>query len=108
MAAYPSTAGAARQRTAAKVSHYGLYVCMIAMPLSGYLGSSFTKYPIRYFGHALPRWGWDSPQLKDLMSGIHFVTACIFAALIALHVAAAIKHRYLDRDGVFERMFPIL
>jgi cytochrome b561 len=35
------------------------------------------------------------------------VTACIFIVLIVLHVSAAFKHRYFDRDGVFERMFPL-
>ena len=95
------------QRLAAKISHYGLYVCLIVQPLSGYLGSSFTKYPIRYFGHTLPHWGWEAPALKELMSQVHFVTACIFVTLIALHVTAALKHRFVDRDGIFERMFPL-
>jgi len=95
------------QRAAAKASHYGLYVCMLVMPLSGYLGSSFTKYPIKYFGLTLPHWGWDAPHLKDLTSEIHLVTVCVFITLIALHVAAALKHRFVDRDGVFERMFPL-
>jgi len=104
--ALPSTM-AAWQRIGAKISHYALYACMIVMPVSGYLGSSFTKYPIKYFGHTLPHWGWDSPALKELMSQIHFVTACIFVTLIVLHIAAALKHRFVDRDGVFERMFPL-
>lgn len=42
------------QRIAAKVSHITLYLCMLIMPISGYLGSSFTKYPIKYFGSTLP------------------------------------------------------
>jgi cytochrome b561 len=95
------------QRMAAKLSHYALYACMIVLPLSGYLGSSFTKYPIKYFGYTLPHWGWDAPGLKELMSQVHFTTACIFITLIVLHVSAALKHRYFDRDGVFERMFPV-
>jgi cytochrome b561 len=93
------------QRIAAKVSHAGLYVCMIVMPVSGYLGSSFTKYPIKYFGYTLPHWGWDAPPLKELMSQVHYATAIVFMALIALHVAAALKHLALDRDGVFQRMW---
>jgi cytochrome b561 len=95
------------QRAAARVSHYALYVCMLVMPLSGYLGSSFTKYPIKYFGLTLPHWGWDAPHLKELTSQVHLVTVCVFIALIVLHVAAALKHRFVDRDGVFERMFPL-
>src|SRR5581483_5223602 len=47
------------QRLAAKVSHRALYACMLVMPLAGYLGSSFTKYPIKYFGSTLPHWGFE-------------------------------------------------
>ena len=95
------------QRRAAQVSHYAMYACMIVLPLSGYLGSSFTKYPIKYFGYTLPHWGWDAPALKELCSQVHFVTATLFIVLILLHVSAALKHRFVDRDGVFERMFPL-
>jgi cytochrome b561 len=94
------------QRTAARCSHAALYLCMIIMPLSGYLGSSFTKYPIKYFGYTLPHWGWESPMLKELMSQVHNVTAMLFVALIIIHVAAALKHLLIARDGVFNRMWP--
>jgi cytochrome b561 len=95
------------QRTAAKISHYGLYTCLLLLPLSGYLGSSFTKYPILYFGMRLPHWGWDAPVLKEICSQVHFLAACVLIALIALHVCAALKHLFVDKDGVFERMFPL-
>lgn len=93
------------ERVAAKANHVLLYVCMIVMPLSGYLGSSFTKYPIIYFGIKLPHWGWDSPVLKDLMSTIHLTTVVIFITLIAIHVAAAIKHSFDGSEGVLRRMW---
>src|SRR4030095_6396315 len=70
------------QRVAARTSHILLYACMIVMPLSGYLGSSFTKFPIIYWGMRLPHWGWESPALKELMSQIHFTTVVIFITLI--------------------------
>lgn len=95
------------QRGAAKASHVLLYVCMIVMPLSGYLGSSFTKYPIKYFGYTLPHWGWEAPALKELMSQVHFVTVIVFITLIAIHVSGALKHLLIDRDGVFQRMWRI-
>jgi len=94
------------QRTAAHVSHWLLYACLILQPLWGYLGSTFTKYPIKYFGMTLPRWGWDAPALKDLFSTLHFATVWVLMAVIALHVAAALKHLLIDRDEVFYRMWP--
>jgi cytochrome b561 len=93
------------ERIAAKANHALLYVCMIVMPVSGYLGSSFTKYPILYFGIPLPQWGGDSPALKELCSQVHFITVSIFIALIAIHIAAAVKHWLVDRDGVARRMW---
>ena len=92
------------QRVAAAASHHLMYLCMVVMPVSGYLGSSFTKYPIVYFGNKLPHWGWDAPVLKDLCSTVHLTTVVVLIALIAVHIAAALKHRVVARDGVFERM----
>jgi cytochrome b561 len=93
------------ERIAATANHWLLYACMIVMPVSGYLGSSFTKYPILFFGIKLPQWGWDSPALKDLCSEVHYATMAVFIALIALHVAAAGKHAFVNRDGIVKRMW---
>jgi cytochrome b561 len=95
--------GFAWQRGAALAVHRLLYVCMMVMPLTGFLGSSFTRYPIRYFGFVLPTPHIDWPAGKELMSDVHFATACLLAALVAVHVAAALWH-WLQRDGVAERM----
>jgi cytochrome b561 len=94
------------QLRAAGISHWLLYACMITMPLAGYLGSTFSGYPIRYFGLALPAWGWKDDMLKDFFSTVHLVAAIVFIALIKLHILAALKHLWIDRDGVFHRMLP--
>jgi len=91
------------QRTAARTTHRLLYICMALMPLSGFLGSSFTPYPIRYFGLVLPTPHIDWPAGKQLMSNLHYATACLFVALIAVHVGAALWH-WRQRDGVAARM----
>ena len=92
------------QQLASKVSHFALYACMIIMPLSGYLGSSFTRFPIKYWGMTLPNWGWDSPAYKEFCSNVHQITVILFMTLIAIHVAAAIKHM-IAKDGVIQRMW---
>lgn len=94
------------QALAARVNHRLLYACLLLLPLSGYLGSSFSGYPIKYFGITLPSWGWASPALKEFFSTLHFATVLLLMALIALHVAAALKHLLVNRDGVFARMWP--
>ncbi|HUR90395.1 MAG TPA: cytochrome b/b6 domain-containing protein [Ramlibacter sp.] len=91
------------QRAAARTTHRLLYVCMAVMPLTGFLGSSFTRYPIRYFGAVVPTPHLDWPAAKQLMADVHYATACLFVALVALHVAAALWHGW-QRDGVMARM----
>jgi cytochrome b561 len=96
-------AGPAWRRAAARLTHRLLYACMLVMPVSGVLGSSFTRYPIRFFGIVLPTPHADWPAAKQLMSDIHDATACVFVALVALHVAAAVWH-WWQRDGVTARI----
>ncbi len=94
------------QQRAARLGHRGLYACMLAMPLSGYVASNFSKHGVKFFGRALPPWGPDSPAVYALFNGAHGVTAWLFTALIAGHVAVAVKHALVDHDGVFSRIWP--
>lgn len=91
------------QSIAARCNHALLYGCMVAMPLTGYLGSTFTRYPVRYFGLVLPSWNRDWPAAKELMSQLHLALSILFVLLIAVHVAAALWHAWRG-DGVVERM----
>ena len=93
------------QARAARLSHALLYVALILQPVVGYLGSSFTRYPIKYFGLRVPSLGWDAPALKQLCSNVHFALACLITTLVALHIAAALRH-LLAQDGIFQSMWP--
>jgi cytochrome b561 len=92
------------QARLARFNHALLYAALFTMPLAGYLGSVFSGYPVKYFGMTLPAWGWKDSVLKDLCSTIHFVTSWVLASAVALHVAGALKHALLDRDGLLARM----
>lgn len=92
------------QRTAAAVSHAGLYACMVLLPLSGYLGSSFSGYPVRLFGAALPQWSAAWPAAKDLMSALHQCAAWLLVLLVVVHITAALVHA-LRGDGIIRRMW---
>jgi cytochrome b561 len=96
------------QQRAALWAHRALYACMVAMPVSGYVASNFSKHGVRFFGVLLKPWGPDVPAVYGLFNGVHVVTAFLFVALIALHVGAALKHAWVDRDGVFSRIWPRL
>lgn len=94
------------QKLSAKACHYGLYICLLVMPLSGYMGSSFTRFPIRFFGVVLPNfWGWESPELKALCSLVHLSTVIVFMALVAVHAGAAFMHLLVCRDQVFRQIW---
>jgi cytochrome b561 len=92
-------------KLAAVGSHYALYALMIAMPLLGWGMLSAAAYPVVVFG------GWHLPailpqsdSLHTLLWDAHFYLAFAFFALILLHVAAALFHALVRRDGVFETM----
>ncbi|SAK69462.1 cytochrome B561 [Caballeronia hypogeia] len=94
------------QRAAASITQALLYVGMIGMPLTGYLGSSFNKFGTKFWGIALPQWGWDDKHLRGIFFGIHEYLAWIMAAFVILHVLGAMKHQLIDRDGLLRRMWP--
>jgi cytochrome b561 len=91
------------QAWAAKGNHALLYAMMFAMPLSGYLGSVFSGYPILWFGWTLPSWGRADPAIKDLMSVVHLASSWVLLVSFSLHVAGTIKHS-LAGDRVMARM----
>jgi len=91
---------------AAGWSHKLLYVFMLTQALSGYLGSSFGRFGVKFFGIPLPQWAWESKAVQSFFGTIHGVVAVTLLVLVALHVAAALKHLLVNRDQVFQRMWP--
>ncbi|OAJ51687.1 cytochrome b [Paraburkholderia ginsengiterrae] len=97
------------QRAAAHLVHLLLYVLMIAIPASGYLYSSAANIPVVYLGLIpLPRLIAPDPHLKELLKAVHIALNYTLLVLVALHVAGALKHQWLDRDGLLSRMLPFL
>lgn len=95
------------ERIAAHANHALLYVCMVGMPLTGYVASNFSKFGIKYFGLVmLPPWGLDDKRVYAAFNAAHKVVALVFVALIVLHAAAALKHALVERDGILRRMWP--
>jgi cytochrome b561 len=92
------------QQTAAKLNHGLMYVFMLALPLSGFLGSSFSQYPVKFFGMPLPRLWEPVPEVKSVLSEVHEFTAFALLALLALHLLAVCWHVAVRRDGLLQRM----
>ena len=92
------------QAWSALANHRFLYALLIAMALAGYLGSSFSGYPVRFFGIVLPSWAAKNDAMKDLMSNVHLACAWLLAVAVSLHLLAVAKHALVDHDGVLARM----
>ena len=92
------------QKTLAQWNHRLLYACMLIMPLSGFLGSSFTPYPIKFFGTPLPRFWGPMPEMKEFLAVVHASTALGIVGIVVIHIAAALAHAY-QKDGVAQRMW---
>jgi cytochrome b561 len=88
----------------AHFNHALIYVALFAQPLAGYLGSVYSGYPVKVFGVTLPAWGQSDPALKQFFGAAHLVVSWVLAGAIGLHVAAALKHAFVDRDGLLSRM----
>ncbi|WP_140627341.1 cytochrome b [Methylibium rhizosphaerae] len=95
------------QRNAHHGTHLLLYLFFFAVPLSGWAYSSAAGFPIVWFG-MLPLPDFVSPDkaLAEVLKLAHHYTAYGLAALVVLHVAAALKHQFVDRDGLLLRMWP--
>ena len=95
-------------KLAAHLSHYALYALMIGMPLIGWAMLSAGAYPVvLYGGIRLPAILPQSNALHALLWNAHFYLAFAFFALVLLHLAAALFHALVRRDGVFESMAPV-
>ena len=94
------------QRLAHHGTHAVLYLLFFAVPLLGWAYSSAAGFPVVLFGVLpLPDWVPVSPDLADVLKPLHRLAAYALAALVLLHVAAALKHALIDRDGLLRRMF---
>jgi cytochrome b561 len=104
--AYPATMPR-WQQGAARGLHGLLYVLIFAVPLSGYFYSLASGVPVVYLGLVeLPVLIDASPTLKPVLKAVHFWLNMLLAASVAIHVGAALKHQFVDRDGTMRRILP--
>jgi cytochrome b561 len=97
------------QRVAAAASHVSLYVLTLAIPLSGWLFSSASGFQVVYLGKfPLPDLVEKNKMLAEQLQFTHHLLNYLMAAVVLLHVAAALKHHWIDRDDVLKRMLPSL
>jgi cytochrome b561 len=97
------------QRMAAAASHLLLYLLVIVIPLSGWAMSSALGVPTVYLGLLqLPDLVAKDKALGEQLKLLHQSLNWTLAALVAVHVAAALRHHVVDRDDVLHRMLPFV
>ncbi|RZL36382.1 MAG: cytochrome b [Rubrivivax sp.] len=93
------------QARAAHWTHNLLYITFFAVPLLGWAYSSAAGFPIVWFGILpLPDFVPKDKALADTLKELHGLAAYGLALLVLAHVAGALKHRFIDRDGLMARM----
>ena len=103
-----------QERVAAHFGHFALYAALLVMPVSGWVMISASDKPSVLFGYtAFPLIPWLSElpldqkkATSEIFKGIHEFTANVLLLLIVVHVAAALRHAFILRDGIMSRMLP--
>ncbi|HEY3180223.1 MAG TPA: cytochrome b [Casimicrobiaceae bacterium] len=97
------------QRRSAATVHALLYILLLVIPISGWVYSSATGVQVVYLGLIpLPDLVMKDKALADVLRTTHVTLNFALFALLCVHVAAALKHHFSDRDAVLSRMLPIL
>lgn len=93
------------QRSAARFTHWGLYAGLIVQPIAGWIATSAYRAPILFFWlfELPPIWKEDRP-FSEAMFVVHRSLGIFIAVLITIHIAAALYHHFVLKDGVLKRM----
>lgn len=95
------------QHAAAHAAHGLLYILIFAVPLSGYFFSLAAGVPVSYLGvMPLPVLIGPDPELKVLLGQLHYVLNMVLLSVVVLHLLGVIKHQFIDRDRLLQRMLP--
>ncbi len=107
-AAPPAPPAMARwERRLASSAHAAFYLLLLAAALSGWLvvSAAIIPIPTRFFDlFVIPNLVGANPRLAAGMTFVHYAASRLIIALLIVHVGAALKHHFIDRDDVLTRM----
>lgn len=102
----PAAMGRVESALASAV-HLVLYGLVFALPMTGWLMSSAANYTVTVFGYlTLPNLIAPDPTLLEQLKLLHRLLALALAVLVAVHLAAALRHHFLLKDDILTRMLP--
>jgi cytochrome b561 len=96
------------QQQAYRGTHLVFYALFFLVPLLGWAYTSAVGVPVVWLGVVplpdfVPR---DKLLGEEVLKPLHEATSYLLAAFVVVHVAAALKHQYVDRDRLLARMWP--
>lgn len=91
------------EKKLAEKAHKVLYLLMFAVPMSGLIMATYSKYGVKWFGVPLIR-GLDKEGLREAFVEVHEIAGILLLLVIILHVAGALKHKFIDKDETMKRM----
>lgn len=102
---FPESVSVPVQRLA-KTTQWLMYLLLLVIALTGWAGVTAFPALVTIFGMNLPAMPGISPdrELSKQLFTIHYWAAVSFCVLLALHLIGALKHRLIDRDGVFDHI----
>ena len=93
------------QVVAARLTHILLYLGILVMPISGIIMSAAAGYPVNFFHITTVTLGFNKdPDMAQQFFNVHELFAELLGALILIHILAAIKHHFVDKNNVLRRM----
>ena len=102
---YPTTMPLT-QKLLAKLCHIGLYLCLLAMSLSGVLALQLFQSQWQYFyWFNLPNFLATNPNLGRQLFALHNTIALVLLVLVIVHVLRAFYHRFIIKDQIMQKMF---
>lgn len=92
------------ERWASRSVHTLLYLVLIVQPLLGWLATAAGGYPVEFFGWNLPGLVAKDKALSEILFQAHGLLGFFLLLLLGLHIAGALRHWLIKRDGVMRRM----
>lgn len=101
----PATGVEPWQTMAATSVHHALYALMVIVPVLGFVANSFYGAAIPFFWlFTIPTFTPHNEEIAGAIFSMHTALAILFGILLAVHIGAALYHRFIRKDAVFARM----
>ncbi len=93
------------QAKAARITHALLYIVLFLMPITGFLYTAMGGFPVPFFMlYDLAQWVPVNKPVAEVFKWTHLILQFVLYITVILHVAGALQHHFVRRDGVLRRM----